>query len=361
MSTDQDADQALDAVVHPRPTPPPVPLPGDYSPELTERLMALDRAAALAAADKRPANTRRAYAGDWRTWCRFADAVGVPVTAAAHQPGGRGLLRTYVVWLWEQGSEQGQPLAPTTIDRRLAGLAVVLRREYGTVIPPEYTEAARKLLKDLQKEAAAAKRPPRGRGQAPALRLQALRSIVEACPETLGGLRDRCTVVLAFAIAARRHEAAALYGRDLVLVEEGMVVNVAVSKTHPREVAVPYARDPAVCPVRTWLEWRDAAGIEADTPVLRRMHRAGGVTRAGLSPQSVGNVITEAGRRAGIAVRFTGHSVRRGLITESARAGKDRKAIAKVSGHADGSPVLEGYIELANRFGDDENALKGVL
>lgn len=161
--------------------------------------------------------------------------------------------------------------------------------------------------------------------------------------------------------AARRHEAAALFGRDLVLVAEGMLVNVEVSKTHPRQVAVPYSSDPALCPVRTWLEWKEAAGIEPDTPALRRMHRTGSVTRAGLSPQSVGTVITEAAQRAGLNVRFTGHSARRGFITESAKAGKDRKAIGQVSGHVDGSRALEGYIELANRFGDQENAIQGIM
>jgi hypothetical protein len=79
------------------------------------------------------------------------------------------------------------------------------------------------------------------------------------------------------------------------------------------------------------------------------------------SPQSVGNVITEAGQRAGIPIQFTGHSARRGLITVSAKAGKDRRAISRISGHVDGSPVLEGYIEAANRFGDQDNALKGVM
>ena len=60
-------------------------------------------------------------------------------------------------------------------------------------------------------------------------------------------------------------------------------------------------------------------------------------------------------------VRFTGHSVRSGLITEARRAGKDRKAISAVSGHVDGSPVLDGYIQVADRWSTQDNALKGVL
>lgn len=341
---------------------PPAPLPAEYDPELTARLEALDDAAEDYAGQQRPANTRRAYTDDWKTWTRFTAALDVPVTAAAHTPGGRGVLRTYVGWMWEQGREDGGPLAPTSIDRKLAGLAVRLRRDYGLIIPPDYTKAARELLKDLKRQAAARKEPPRGRGKAPALRLDALRAIVDACPNDLVGLRDRTAVLLCFALAARRHEVAALLARNLVLVPgEGLDVDVRVSKTHPREVAVPYGSVPELCPVRTWQEWQDAARIEPATPAVRRMHRTGSVTRAGLSPQSVGSIITEAGTRAGIAIRFTGHSARSGLITEARNAGKDRKAISRISGHVDGSPVLDGYIQTADRWNEQDNGLKGVM
>ncbi|WP_234043355.1 site-specific integrase [Streptomyces marianii] len=37
----------------------------------------------------------------------------------------------------------------------------------------------------------------------------------------------------------------------------------------------------------------------------------------GLQPESVGDVITRAGARAGIDIRFTGHSPRRGHATSS--------------------------------------------
>ncbi|MCX4482186.1 site-specific integrase [Streptomyces cellulosae] len=363
MSTDQAPETAVELAAPDLPAPlvtaPSLVLPDQYGPELTERLDALDDAAEDFAARQRPANTRRAYAGDWKTWTRFALGLGIPLTAAAYKP---GVLRTYVTWMWDQGGEDGRPLAPTTIDRKLAGLAVTLRRDHGVVIPPEFTEAARELLKDLKRQAAARKEPPRGRGKAPAMRLDALRAIVDACPDTLTGLRDRATVLLSFAVAARRHEAAALMARDLVLVEgEGLDVDVRVSKTHPRQVAVPYGSSPETCPVRAWQAWQEAAGIEPDTPALRRMHRTGSVTRAGLSPQSVGAIITEAGRRAGVSIRFTGHSVRSGMITEARRAGKDRKAISNISGHVDGSPVLDGYIQTADRWSDQDNALKGVL
>ncbi|MFF4652536.1 tyrosine-type recombinase/integrase [Streptomyces sp. NPDC001380] len=328
------------------------PHPDDFGDALRSRLAAIDSASDSHAEDLRPHNTARGYASDWRTWQQFTAHAGIPVTAA-----GRGTLRGFVTWLWEE-----QRLAYATVDRKLSGVVVTLRREHQVPVTPEDTKAARRTLRDLQRRAAERGEVPRGRGKAPAMRIDALRAIVAACPDTLAGLRDRTTVLLGFAIAGRRHEVAALLVRDLVLEEgRGLVVDVRVSKTHPRVVAVPYGERKETCPVRTWLAWKDAAGLhDPGSPALRRMHRLGGVTRAGLSPQSVGTVITTAGQRAGVPIRFTGHSVRSGMLTEGRRAGKDRRALQAISGHADGSKVLDGYLQIADRWNDQDNGLAGI-
>lgn len=355
MSSNQALEQA------PQSTPAPsvatrsrVLLPDEYDPDLSARLDALDDASDDYAEEKRPVNTRRGYAEDWGTWETFAAAFGVPVTAAVR----RGVLRAYVTWLWET-----QRHAPTTIDRKLAGLAVTLRLRHAVEIPKPVTKAARELLKDLTRQAAEERQAPRGRGKAPAVTVDMLRAMVDACPDDLTGHRDRALLLLAFSIAGRRHEVAGLSVRDLELTGgRGMSVRVQVSKTEPRIVRVPYAADERLCAIRAWSTWKEAAGLEdPDSPALRRMHRTGSVTRAGLSPQSVGAVITEAGRRAKIPVRLTGHSMRAGLITEARRAGKDRKAIGATSGHVDGSPVLDGYIRDEDGWAPENNALAGLL
>lgn len=357
MSTNHGVEQARTLLpATPTPTaltPTRLLLPNEYDPTTTARLAALDDASDNYAAQQRPANTRRGYAADWKTWQEFTEPRGIPHTAAT-----RGTLRAYVTWLWNE-----RRYARTTIDRKLAGLAVTLRTDHRILVDPVATEAARKLLKDLTRQAAERKEAPRGRGKAPAMRLDALRAIVAACPDTLTGLRDRTTVLLAFAIAGRRHEVAALSVRDLVLEDgEGLVVDVRVSKTHPRQVAVPYGSSTDTCAVRAWLAWKEAANLtDPDSPALRRMHRHGTVTRAGLTPQSVGNIITAAGQRAGVPVRLTGHSARSGMITEGHYAGKSNAAISAVSGHAPGSPVMEGYKQLATRWNEQDNALKGVM
>lgn len=69
------------------------------------------------------------------------------------------------------------------------------------------------------------------------------------------------------------------------------------------------------------------------------------VLESGLQPESIGDVVTRAGERAGIEIRFTGHSPRRGLATSSRLKGHDQIVIAKQGGWAPHSKVLAGYLE----------------
>ncbi|MFE5809489.1 hypothetical protein [Streptomyces sp. NPDC056491] len=79
----------------------------------------------------------------------------------------------------------------------------------------------------------------------------------------------------------------------------------------------------------------------------------------GLQPESVGDVITRVGARAGIKIRFTGQSPRRGLATSSRLKGHDQIVIAKQGEWAPHSKVLAGYLEVVDQW--EENALLGVL
>jgi integrase len=330
------------------------PLPHEFDGELRTRLAALDDASDRHAAEQRPANTVRSYAGDWRCWERFCSGLGIPVTAAT-----RGTLCAFVRYRWHV-----EDRAYSTVDRNLAGIVVTLRGpDYRVVVDPAATQAARQLLGDYRRQAAEAKEAPRGRGKAPALLLKPLRAIVDACPDTLRGMQEKAIILVAFSIAARSHELSGLTLRSMQEVEEGLRVDVRVSKTHPRVVPVPYGLRLATCPVRAWHAWRDAARAlgaftDSEEPAFRQIHRSGSIL-GGLAAPSCAGIITTAGERAGVKVRFTGHSARSGLITTASKSGKDRKAIAAISGHKPGSPVLEGYIQLAGEFGDD-NALFGL-
>lgn len=326
-------------------------LPAEYDDDLRARLAALDTASDVHAQDQRPDNTIRSYAADWKTWTVFCGQFQIPTTAAT-----RGTLRAFVDFLWNR-----EKRAYSTVDRKLAGVTVTLRTQYGVVVDPESTKAARELLKDYRKQAEEAAEPARGRGKAPAMRLDALRLIVDKCDTDIFGIRDRAMLLLGFSIAARRAELAGLRLRNIRDDDNGLLVDVRVSKTDPRTVPVPFGTNPATCPVLAWRAWQEAAQItDPDRHAFRRIHHTGSVQPQGLTPQRAGDIITAAGARAGIEVLFTGHSVRSGFATEARRRGKDRKAIAAITGHKAGSKVLDGYMQIVDQWDEKDNALIGI-
>ncbi|KAF0646603.1 hypothetical protein K701_28040 [Streptomyces fradiae ATCC 10745 = DSM 40063] len=325
----------------------------EFDHDLQARLAALDAASDTHAQEQRPDNTTRSYASDWKTWAAFCAQLRIPPTAATP-----GTLRAFVDFLWNR-----EKRAYATVDRKLAGVTVTLRQRYGVVVDPEATKAARELLKDYRRQAAEREEPVRGRGKAPAMRVDALRRIVEKCSDDIFGVRDRAMLLLGFSIASRRAELAGLRLRNVVEDPDGngLVVDVVVSKTDPRTVPVPYGANPATCPVRAWKAWVELSGIsDPDRHAFRRIHHTGTVQPQGLTPQRVGDIITAAGARARVPVLFTGHSVRSGMATEARRAGKDPKAIAQITGHKPNSSVLHGYMQIVDRWGEDDNALVGI-
>ncbi|MEU0468257.1 site-specific integrase [Amycolatopsis sp. NPDC006131] len=310
----------------------------------TPRLAELERAAADYVATQRPRNTIRAYAADWRAWQEYTAEIGIPESSDT-----AGALVGFVAWLENRGA------APSTIDRRLGGVVVGLRAR-GANPPKAASESARAALNGYRRRLAEAGEK-RGRGQAPALTVKDLRTICAACPDTLAGIRDRALVLLAFGIAGRRSEVASLLVSDIVDQPEGLVVTVRFGKTGARTVAVPYGSHEGTCPVRAWRRWRTVAGL-VDGPAFRRINRHDQLQDGGLSGQAVGEVINRAAARAGLTVRYTGHSARAGLATEARRAGHDAKTIAAQGGWSPTSAVLHGYMRVVDQWAD--NAVAGI-
>lgn len=259
-----------------------------------------------------------------------------------------------------RGGRKGTGTAPSTIDRRLSGTVVSARAEHGVQMEDGVARLARNRLKQLVKEMEASGET-RGWGQAPPLLVEHLVRISAACPDNLTGIRDRAMVLMHFAVAGREHELAFNRVRDYTETPDGIQADLRVSKVRPRVVPVPYGSRPSICPVRAWQTWKEAAGLtDPDGYAWRRLHnRWHTVLEGGLQPAAIGDVVTRAGERAGIEIRFTGHSPRRGLATSSRLKGHDQIVIAKQGGWAPHSKVLAGYLEVLDQW--EDNALLGVL
>lgn len=339
--------------------------PEDYTPEIRAKLAQIDNDATKHTDGKRPENTRNAYEADWKVWERFTTETGLPLLAIT-----AGTLVLFTEWCWLQDGRKradGRKTlkSPNSIDRHLTGVVVTGRRHYKLPLDTRIATEARACLKANVKEMQQLGEQ-RGDGQAPALLVRHMTVISGRLPDHLGGLRDRSLMTMHFAVAGREHELAWLRERDITEDPDGrgLLVDIRVSKTAPRKVKVLYASRASICPVRSWRAYREASGIGEDPDgfAYRRLHpRWNTVYKdgSGLSPEAVGDVITRCGDLAGVDLRFTGHSPRRGLVTESQRAGHDDHVAEKQGGWAKGSKVMRSYRE--DDDGWEENALIGVM
>ncbi|MFF2852717.1 tyrosine-type recombinase/integrase [Streptomyces sp. NPDC058001] len=299
-----------------------------------------------------PKNTKRGYENDWDLWKEFhawlAERTGhhMPLTAVT-----KGTLVGFVVWL-----DTIKLAAPTSIDRRITGVTVTARREHGVEVPKEATVAARKALKPLKNDE---DRIARGRGAAKAATPEQLKQMAAAVPDSLTGLRDRALWLMAFFIAGRSAEVAALRAEGITLHSQGLKVRVPGVKGRPaREVVVISGKNPDLCPVRAWSTWKAASGITTGA-AFRAIDVWGHIADRHLTAEAVRDIIARNAERAGVAVRLTGHSMRAGFITASRRAGKREEKIREQSGHAENSPAFWGYIREADKWTDA--ASEGIL
>lgn len=287
----------------------------------------------------RSAATERAYAGDWRrflAWCEAGSVAPCPARPA--------VIGAYLAHLATEG------LAVSSIGRALASIC----QAHGLSGHPSPRGApeVREVWRGIQRAHGAAqvgKRP---------LVVAELARICKAMPGW--AMRDRAILLVGFAGAFRRSELVALDMIDISLEARGYVIRVRRSKTDQagvgRDVAIPFGSDPATCPVRALQRWIDAARIDAG-PVFRSIDRHGRIGGR-LSAASVAEVVKRWSSLIGIkASELAGHSLRSGLATSAAAAGKTERAIMAQTGHRS-SVMVRRYIKRASLF--DECGAQGI-
>jgi integrase len=175
------------------------------------------------------------------------------------------------------------------------------------------------------------------------------------------GMRDRALMLIGFSGGFRRSELVALHHDDLAFVKEGLTILVRKSKTDQRgagrRVAIPFGRSHA-CPVKALTAWMDHAGIVSG-PLFRIVKKGGAVGAQELSAQSVAAIVKVYARKAGLdADKYSGHSLRAGLITSAAKAGVSSWKIRQTTGHKSDA-MLSRYIRDSQIF--ESNAAGSVL
>ncbi len=277
-------------------------------------------------------NTRRAYQSDIN---HFVKAVfSLPATpdclirylescANSHNP--RTLHRRMTALRqWHQLKGEDDPTQDPTVKKTLMGI----RRLHG-----------------------------RPRQQAMPLTLKDLDAIVASLDEvgTLKSIRDKSLLLVGFFAALRRSELVALTWEQINFVSEGMIITLPRSKTDQSgqgaQCAIPFGRD-AKCPVRALLAWRQAAGGRSG-PIFKRLSKYQTIGTNPISAHQFNAIIKQSVKSAGLpfADQYSGHSVRRGFATESARLGASLSTIKHHGRWLTTKTVVE-YIEAGRQFSD---------
>ncbi len=296
------------------------------------------------------ANTRRAYAADWKHFCAWArrqhldvlppnpQTVGLYITAQASGSGGdkksvSTIERRLSALTWNF-SQRGQPLDRK--DRHIATVLAGIRNSHAS--PPRQKEAI--LPEDL---------------------ITMLETLDRA---GLRGLRDRAMLLLGFAGGLRRSEIVGLdVGRDQTedssgwiefFPDKGVLVTLR-GKTGWREVEIGRGSSDATCPVVALQIWLKLARI-GHGPLFRRVAGQGkkvGAER--LNDQEVARLVKRTALAAGVrgdlsegdrATKFSGHSLRAGLASS---AEVDERHVQKQLGHAS-AEMTRRYQRRRDRF-----------
>jgi site-specific recombinase XerD len=290
------------------------------------------------AENEKAASTRACYAKDFQAFERWCIEKGLPALPAHPETVAR-----YISVIASEG------LSVSSIGRRLAGIAYGHKlRKAGN---PCHDERVKVILAGIRRTLGTA---PKRKAAATADRVRAM---LDACPDTMIGTRDRALLALGFAGAFRRSELVALRVDDLQEVPDGYRVLIRRSKTDQtgegQEIVIP--RGSKIRPVEAVQTWLQAAGI-SDGLVFRVVRQKGRVEPWGLRGSDVARIVKQYAAKAGLDPKeYAGHSLRAGYVTSAVEANAPLMKICEQTRHKDLS-MLQAYSRRANLFVDHSSA-----
>jgi integrase/recombinase XerD len=253
-------------------------------------------------------NTLEAYRNDLSQLREFLAPRGLGVREAGH-----GELAAFLSAL-AAGSEERPPVAPATLQRKVACL-----RSF-------YRHLRREGL--LQSDPTADLRGPRASQRLPAVltREDVASLLAQPAGSEPLALRDRALLEVMYACGLRASEAIALELQDVELDEGVLRARGKGSK----ERLIPVGRH-AVAALRAWVaRGRPAlAGVQVQS-VLFLNRRGRPLTRQGLY-----KIVQGHARSAGLEGRMSPHTLRHSFATHLLAGGCDLRSLQEMLGHAD--------------------------
>ncbi|MES5047151.1 site-specific integrase [Rhizobium nepotum] len=298
------------------------------------------------------ANTRKAYASDWKhfaAWCRRSNLAPLPP-----DPQTVGL---YITACASGTAERGKKAnSVSTIERRLSSLSWNYAQR-GISLDRKDRHIATVMAGIRNTHA----RPP---VQKEAVMAEDIIAMIETLDRgSLRGLRDRAMLLIGFAGGLRRSEIVGLDlkadqtedGRGWIeILDKGMLVTLR-GKTGWREVEIGRGSSDSTCPIAAVETWVNFAKL-AHGPLFRRVTGQGKAIGAErLNDKEVARLVKRAAMAAGVrgdlseierAFKFSGHSLRAGLASS---AEVDERYVQKQLGHAS-AEMTRRYQRRRDRF-----------
>ncbi|MBB3083970.1 site-specific integrase [Geodermatophilus sabuli] len=297
-------------------------------------------------------STRRTYARDVAAWAAWCAGRALPATLPADP-------LAVAAWLASM-ADDGH--SPRYVARRLSALNDA-HRTAGHPAPGD-SAGVRRTLAGIRRTAARAGHRPR---RARAVDTATVRALVEDLPETLAGTRDRCLILIGYALGLRASDLCWLRIEDLTPAGHGgLDVLVRFSKTDQdgagETLALAEGVREVTCPVRAARAWLAALAGQGITsgPLFRSVGkgRAPRLGTAALTTRSVDLVLTRAAERAGVSPEgLSPHSLRRGFATTAYAQGVSEKEISRTGRWR--SLVVRSY-DASGRWADPASGSLGL-
>lgn len=296
------------------------------------------------AAGSKAANTRVAYAADWRRFERWCDDHQVQPMPAHPET-----VAEYLAHCADNGS------ACASIMRYLTVISQAhLVRGFPT---PRSDPRVQAVIQGVRNQLSVAQRQVRP------LLLEDLRRIVAALPgRDILKIRNRALLLVGFAGAFRRAELVSLRVDDLQRCERGYLLTLRRSKTDQAGEGtvkgIPLGQT-ELCPVRAVDEWLAVGGIDGSW-LFRCIGNSKKPGYRPLLPGHVAWIVKTACLAAGIdPTHYSGHSLRSGLATQAAQQGASDRAIMKQTGHKS-VDMVHRYIRDADIWRDNPAIIAGL-
>lgn len=267
--------------------------------------------------------TKRAYASDVRHF--LAHGGGIPCTPKR--------LAKYLA----ESANDG--LAVATLERRIT--AIHQAHTDKKQASPAHSEIVRQVMQGIRRTVGTKQRQVKPLTKEDLL---AALETIEKVHMPVRAARDHAILLVGFASAMRRSELVGVCMEHLTFSSTGLEIELPVSKTdqerHGRTVFIPRASGTS-CPVKALKHWLKIAGITAGH-VFKSVNRYDGVSKQGLTPQSVALIVKAALAKTGAdSQNFSGHSLRAGYCTSAAEQGQPTWQIREKTGHKSDAMLLK--------------------